>query len=478
MSCQQKGHAVSGSKRITVDESAWQQAQAAAARLREVNRHLPSMLEALRRDQQEQLGRVDATVRARQEAVEQSLAGLSERTRTLAEQTSRRLRTYGATLRGELQDSAGRIGEETRRSLDEQEERWRSQLAQEHEARERDFQQLRDGLAGLHQDRERLLAAAQDLVSDARLQAGAVAGNLPHERFAPGQLAALQQRLALAEANLAAGAAEAALGQGQELCLRLDELRAEVEMRDQEWRGAQVAAAAATTLLLEQIRLNTTLAVTDAHGEPIDGVTLDVDYWSEGELAELRAQAEVLAGRAAAQDDPATLAKLRAIIEQDAPELDGRLTKIVGQAGARQFASQVRVNLAELVVGTLEDTTGYVWEEGQATYAAEDPRRAFYSKLRHLDSSEIVVEVAPGEDGQSCVLRLLSFDTGTPDEEERVRRAHVIADRLRGEGLEVGGPAAEQAEPDPALADLDGLRLRVSEPRRQSLAAQDAAGRA
>jgi hypothetical protein len=468
---------MSGSKRITVDESAWRQAQAAAARLREVNRDLPGMLQALRRDQQERLSRMDATVRARQEAVEHSLVGLSEQTGKLAAQTSRRLRTYAATLRGELQDSALRIGAETRRSMDEQEERWRSELAREREARQQDFRQLRDGLSGLHRDRERLLAAARDLVSDARLQVGAIARNLPHERFAPGQLAAQQQRLAVAEGNLETGAAETALGQGQELCLRLDELRAEVEMRDQEWRGAQVAAVSATTLLLEQIRLNASLAVTGEHGEPIDGVTLDVDYWSEGELASLRAQAEALARRAAVQGDPPALAELRVIVERDAPALDERLTDIVGQAGARQFASQIRVNLAELVVGALEDTTGYVWEDGQATYAAEDPRRAFYCKLRHLDSSEIVVEVAPGEDGQSCVLRLLSFDAGTPDEEERVRRAHVIADRLRDEGLEVGRPAAEQAEPDPALADLDGLRRQAPEPPGQARAAQDAARR-
>jgi myosin heavy subunit len=449
---------MSGSKRITVDRSDWQRAQTAAAKLREVNRNLPSMLESMRRDQQEQLGRATAAIQARQDAVERSLAGLSEQTKKLEAQTSRRLRAHAAALRSELQDATRKLDEETRRSLDEQEERLRSELAREREERERDYLELRDGLAGI----------AGDRVADARLLAGAIAGGLPHERFAPGRLAALQQRLALAEGNLASGAGEAALSLAQELCLQLDELRSEVEMRDQEWRVAQLAAMSASTMLQEQIRVNSSVDVTDEQGNRINGVMLDVDFWSEGELTELRDQVATLAGRVASEADPLTLAELRAVAGQEAPDLDERLTAIVGRAGARQFASQVRANLAELVVTTLEDTTGFVWEEGQAIYAGEDPRRAFYSKLRHLDDSEIVVEVAPDEDGESCVLRILSYDSGTPDEEERARRVHVIADRLRDRGLQVGNPAAEQAEPDPALADFNGVRLRVPESRPES----------
>jgi hypothetical protein len=469
---------MSGSKRITVDRSDWAQAQAAAARLREVNRNLPSMLEAVRRDQEEQLSRVSAAVQARQDAVERSLASLSEQTKKLEAQTSRRVRAYAAGLRAEMRDAEMKLGAEMRRSLDAQEERWRSELAREREAREEENQEVRADLATLRGSRERQLAAATDLLNDAQLLAQAIADNLPHDRFAPGRLAALRRRIEQAEDNLASGAAEVALGQAQELCLQLHELRAEVELRDQEWCLAQADAMSATTVLLEQIQLNSRLDVTDEQtGERLDGVTLDVEFWSEGELAELRGRAEELAGRTAASSDQASLADLRKIIEEEVPALDERLTEIVGLAGARQYASQVRVNLAEFVVGTLEDTTGFAWEEGQAVYAGGDPRGAFYSKLRHLDNSEIVVEVAPDEDGHSSVLRILSFDAGTPDEEERVRRTHVIVDRLRGEGLAVGPPAAEQAEPDPTLADFDRIRQQKYEPRQVAQAMRGAAGR-
>ena len=50
---------MSGAKRVTVDQGAWQQAQQAAARLRQVNRELPGMIESLRREQEAQLRRAN-----------------------------------------------------------------------------------------------------------------------------------------------------------------------------------------------------------------------------------------------------------------------------------------------------------------------------------------------------------------------------------------------------------------------------------
>jgi len=455
---------MSGSKRITVDESAWLTAQAAASRLRDVNRELPGMVEALRRDQQAQVDRVSRELTGRQAALEQSMAGLSEQTRRLEAATTRRLRDKTAMILSQLKDATDEIRASTRRALEDQEARLTEAIEQERDERERDMRELRQDLEGLRQDKDRVLAAARTLAADVRLIYRAIDEQLPHEQFAPGRLAAISRRLAQAEENVAQGFGEAALTQSQETYLDLSELRAEIELKDQEWQIAQIAASSAVTALLEQIRINSTIEVTDAEGKKLDGVTLDVDYWSDGELGALREKVERLTAQTAGDRGqpgrrPASADELRAIVERDAPELDAQLTDIIGRAGARQFASQVRVNLAELVVDTLEDATGFVWQEGDATYAGEDPRQAFYTKLKHADDSEIVVEVAPDDRGESCVLRILSFDAGVPDEEERARRAHVVADRLRERGLQVGTPAAEQAAPDRALADFGKLRL-------------------
>jgi hypothetical protein len=461
---------MSGAKRVTVDQGAWQQAQQAAARLRAVNRELPGMIESLRREQEAAAERITTQVRARQDAFESQLAGLSDQTRRIEAETSRRIRARADQLRRQVRGALDAARQETRASLEEQEQRFQDELARERRDRIEETRGLRDELQATRQDRDRALASAASLAADSRQLRDAIERNLPHQRFAPGRLADLSRRLDVAEGNIAQGFGESALSQAQTIFMELDDLRAEVELRDQEWQVARVTAGSAVTVLQEQLRLNTSPDVIGEDGSPIEGATLDVDFWSEGELAELRAAAAALADRVAAEDDPPTLADLQQIVGKDIPELDARLTEAVACAQARLWASQVRANLAELVVTTLEETAGYSWEEGQAIYANGDQRRAFYSKLRHLDDSEIVVEVAPDEVGKSCVLRILSYDKGVPDEEERIRRAHAVVDSLRAQGLEVGVPTAEQEEPDPRLTDFDRLRQPARQARQAAVA--------
>ena len=110
------------------------------------------------------------------------------------------------------------------------------------------------------------------------------------------------------------------------------------------------------------------------------------------------------------------------------------------------------MNLAAHVVEVLEGTTGYDLE-GEPIFAGDDQRQAFYSKLKDADDSEIVVEVAPDETGKSCVIRVLSYENGTPNEYLRGARARAIAASLGEQGL-AGTTAAEPGEPDPTYKDF------------------------
>jgi hypothetical protein len=465
MSCEQRGHgnAVSGAKRVTVDQAAWRQAQSAAARLRDVNRELPGMVETLRRQQEAQRRQQEALIqqaaaeaRARQDALEQSLAGLSERTSKMQASLARRLQARTERLWREVQDQKAELREETRQALENQEARLQADLAAEREQRELDAQELRAELSELRLDRDRAGAVARVLVADDRVLYDGIDATVPHQQFAPGRLAELRPRLLLAEQSLADGLSEAAVAQAHELNLQLCALRTEVAIRAQDWRAAQVTAIGAIRILQDQLTNYASVRPTDAAGAVLDDASVDVDFWSDGELTALRREADALAQRVASADDPPTTEELRAMARRDVPELDARLTAAVAHAGARRYASQVRVNLAEVVVETLADATGFVWD-GEATYAGEDQRREFYAKLLHPDDSEIVVEVAPDESGEGYLVRVLSKEAGRPDESERVERVHAVIDRLRDRGLDVGAPAAEPGEPDPGLFDLRSL---------------------
>jgi hypothetical protein len=441
---------MSGAKAITVDRTAYRQMERSAAALRTYQREVPAMLEAVRQDNQATVDRVFATVDARQEEFERSLTGLSAQTRRFERQTGNRLKRQAARLREELRTTT----EQTRAEMAEQERRLIAEIAQERAEREKDAAELRAGLTVLVSDRDKAEAAASTLLADGELLRDTIARALPHERFAPGRLAALDQRLSLARATLAEGLTQAALASAQETYLQMTELRAELERLDQEWRLAQVAALGALTLVSKRINHSELLPVPDESGGFIEGAELDVDYWSYGELSRLREEAAALTERAGS---PMETAKLRAISEQEAPALARRLDEIVEQAVARQLASQVRVNVAAMVAGALRESAGYEMEAN--VYAGEDQREANYTYLRDVTSDdEIVIEVAPDEAGGGCTLRVLSFEHDSPDEESRSRRAHALVDSLRAAGLSVGDATAETTEPDRAEYALETVR--------------------
>ena len=450
---------MSGAKTITVDRTAAQRMERSAAALRTYQREIPAMLRAVREENAANVDRVFSAVDTRQDDFERSLSKLSSRTRRFEQQTNSRLKRQAARLREELRVT----NERTRAELAEQESRLTAEIERERAERERDVTELRAGLSVLEADHDRAQVAASALLADGEILRDAIAAGLPHERFAAGRLAALDQRLNLARDTLSQGLTQAALASAQETYLQLTELRAELERRDQAWRLAQVAALDSLTVVSERIRHSEVLPVPDENGGFIEGVELDVDFWSYGALGRLRAETEALAERTGSETAPLDMADLRAITEREAPDLARRLDEIVDQAAARQLASQIRVNVAAMVVGTLRESAGYEMEAN--VYAAEDQREANYSYLRDVTSDdEIVVEVAPDEAGGGCTLRVLSFEHDSPDEEARSRRAHALVDSLRAAGLSVGDADAEPTEPERAEYALE--KVRLASPRR------------
>jgi hypothetical protein len=426
-----------------------------ANQLRDLQREMPSMIAAVQKAQEQQAARDKAELQARQDQLTKQLAGLSEKARKLEASTTRRINAATATIMNEAREANRQLRGETRKLIDQQEQRFDAALDTERTERQQEVGALREEMQRERAAKANVLETARTAAADARVLHDAISSTLPHERFAPGKLGRLTGRLAIAEASVAASVGETALAQAQELQLSLGELRAEVELEDAQWRAAHITAVTAVTALAEQISYNSVITVTDEEA----GVSaeLDVDYWSEGELSAIKAEAERLTARVNDEADPPGLDELREITESSVAALDARLSETVASARARQWASQLRVNMAEIVVNLLEPLTGY--ELDGTAFEGDDQRGAFYSKLRHPDESEIVVEVAPDELGKSCVVRVMSYETGDPDESLRVARVHAITDSLRAEGLN-GTPAAEDGEPDPAFRDFTQLRQR------------------
>lgn len=445
---------MSGKKHILVDETEWYRAQRAAQKLKQVRRDVPRLLDEVRKQTEADQARTRTALEERARRTEEALSGLAADTQRLERDTGRRLREQSDRLREELRSTADRLERDTGTRLAEQRAALERELAAERDQRRRDIDDLTgrvDDLAGI---RDRAAAAAQDWIADGATMAGLIDTTLPHEQHAPGRLDRLRRDLDVARSNSDAGLYEAALTLAQGVYLNLSELRLDIEHRELERRLAQDATTEALVLVEALITQNEVRPVAGPDGRPLTGVELDVDHWSEGELEELRGQ--VAERLARARDDTTTAAEQRELTVESA-EWEQRLGEIVDLAGMRQLASQLRVNLADSVAGTLSRIGAYELMDGE--YEDEDERRPFHAVLEHANGNKIVVQVLPAPEGETGqVLRLLSYDHDTASERELRDRAEAVRHALGEEGHPTGALGSDPGVPEPAAADLNRFR--------------------
>jgi hypothetical protein len=449
---------MSGRRRITVDEPQWGAWERQGRQLTELKINTPELLADLQRQTQSELARVSQRLEDRQQLVERTMSALSDQTRAQEASANRRLRDQANEMCRSLMDTAGKLREETDAALERQQQAWRAELSAEMELQ-------RAELARLHvqmSPRAGASEAAAVWLHDAGLLHDLIRDELPHERYAPGQLAALDRRLAIAGANAQQGQSHAALAVAQETYHCLSELRVDIELRDRAWTAMRVIAYEALLQLDGLAAKNALRVIASGEAGNKDPFDLDVDYWSEGALGELRSTVTHLLTRVNDTEAPLGAAELRDVAKVQVPELERRLSDIVLHAYMQVLASQLRVNVAEIVAGTLDEVAGYGVEDH--LYEHLDSRRTFLAKLQHPSGNEIVVSVAPSTDepGQ-CVLWLLSYDHDTVSQRELDQRAWVVIQELRSHGLFADDQGSEPGEPDRAMLDFDNIRGAVPE---------------
>ncbi|MFE9771738.1 hypothetical protein ACFYOV_08730 [Streptomyces sp. NPDC005931] len=439
---------MSGRKRIQVDESEWYRIQRKAQQLKEVQRNIPRLIDDVRTQTRADIDRTFAGVQERQRRHEEAVRSLSEQTRRLEADTTRRLQQQAAELHRTLDETAGRIQAETRHELARQQAENRQAIAAERAQRRAEMAALAQEIDAMKADRVHAAEMVRAWLADARTMAGLIGDTLPHERYAPGDLARLTGRLTTAEHNLAEGRFDAALAVVQETFHSLSDLRVDITQRELERCSTQTEAVEALVRVEKLIEGNEERPVIGPDGEALAGYRLDVVYWSEGELDGLRQEA--VRALARARDEGTDADALHDLRDHEATRLEQELGDTVERAGMRQLSSQIRVNLADAVAQTLTAHAYYDLVEGEYE---SDERGAYFAKLRNdANGNEIVVGVSQAErDSDQCVIRVLSYDHDTTAEADLMDRAQAVQEALAAEGLRASAPETEPGVPDPAL---------------------------
>ncbi|MEU8509167.1 hypothetical protein AB0C40_31595 [Streptomyces brevispora] len=445
---------MSGRKLIQIDQSEWHRLQRRARQLQAVKRDVPRLIKDVRKQTRADVDRAFSRVQAQQRRQDEVIGRLSDQAREMEAETTRKLREQAERLHQDLRETAGRIERHTRERLDEQRRETERALAAERAERRAETARLTHEVDALKADRAHAEDTVRTWLADAGTMAELIDGTLPHDRYAPGRLDGVRRRVATARSTAGEGRYDAALAVAQEAFHELSDLRVEIEQRELERCLAQQEAVEALVQVQSLAEDNRHGPVVGPDGRPVPGYSLDVVHWSEGEFDQVLSDTATALARA--RDPHTGVTDLHALRDEEAPRLEQGLDEAVEKAGMRQLASQLRVNLADVVARTLHDIAYYDLVEEESGYADDDPRETFYARLVNTASgNEIRVEIAQADkDSERSVIRVESSDHDVTSEAELRSRADAVYAALREQGVPMG---VEPAPPVPVPVQVTEL---------------------
>jgi hypothetical protein len=184
-------------------------------------------------------------------------------------------------------------------------------------------------------------------------------------------------------------------------------------------------------------------------------VRINIDEWSSRRLTDLGSRLKDLLNKVEDSDNFIETAVLRNMLDDQLAQVEKEIADTVAAVRLQVLDSQLRVNIADIVIQAL-NTQGFALQE--AGYEESNKRAGYAASLRSLGGDEIVVHVTPGNDFGENSLQLDSFDADRRTRHELVQRAEEISQALKQRGLTTG-PLTTQPEPHRERASHDLIKI-------------------
>lgn len=248
--------------------------------------------------------------------------------------------------------------------------------------------------------------------------------SLEHEKFKPGELNRLIMQIEFAKKNYENGIYEAAISSLQERYIDAVELFEEVFILQKEF--AELKEEALKKLEKMKILVEAQKEIEyEISGEKIK---VDVDYWSNGRLSEIKKEAEMLEKKI--NDKNTTTQELKEILKYE-DNLIEELTKISEIAKHNLFLYQARIDSANDVIDIL-DELGF--EAVEDALVGDDKRKPLFLKFENESNEEILLVVSQKDDKNAMNIMFDIDSTNVKFKELRLRK---ILNELNEKGVRV-----------------------------------------
>ena len=344
----------------------------------------------------------------------------------------------------------------TQELIAQQAEYYQQAIFQEHADRQQDVLRLQRRLERGSRSREQKLSNAQQWIDAGREMQAFILSRYRRGLIPFASLEQAGQALELAAHNLDNGVVDGAILGAQQAYQHLSRLRVDLERAEQEWAALQQAVTCALQALGQQIEAAREFPAIDLDGNELPEL-IPVDLWTSGRLSAL--QSEVQQALVFFNSDNGSAASdMEYCLDQQGGKWSEQLVSIIHDARKAALSSQLRINIAEIVVHALEGQ-GFALIGGQ--YEGGEMNNAFSARLCSLDGSEVSVRVVPSNlNTGSNEIYLTNQDAEERTDHELTQRAQEITRSLQTYGLSVQ-TMAPAARPVPTTLQEPGELVRV-----------------
>ena len=286
---------------------------------------------------------------------------------------------------------------------------------------------------------------AKDFIADLEALLEHAGENLPFEKYASGDLDRIKGRVDRAKQSLH-NAPQAAIANANEAYFEFVEKRSLVIQKEQQFEHLHQITLETVRTLFENIRKNRKIELEANAG------SLEVDYWTQGKFSDLEESILEKKTNLEEQKDKLSYEKVEQIFS-DLEVLEQQQQELIDESLERVTSSQLRAEMADVVIGTLERQGFNVMENG---YEKDDQRSVYMVKLKNIADTEIVVAIAPDDETHKNTISVNSYGPEAITEEATQERFTSIQKSLKQAGLQMGEITCNEKGID-ALYDVENL---------------------
>lgn len=343
-------------------------------------------------------------------------------------------------------------------------------IEEERKNRIKDFNHLQDQINSIHQTQEQKKKIAQDLLQGVDVLVNEIHG-MPHQRFTSHRLDRIEKQINTVRDSLDT-MPEGAWANLITAWNDLWDLKADITVKEVEfWEKYNQALQTSAHLLNEAAKNESRELEFPAEEGETQRETIDVDYWSFGQLEEHNKNIRSIESHIKENETNMDFGidevdEILARLEKEGPELG----HIVIRAGNNVAASQIRFDMAEISGNVLleqlfdEDTI-------KATYEGEDQRAGYVLQMENSNGTKatIVVSSPDQEDNPSQFKLSINFENDegflSPQQiEERSEKIEKLIQEDAGSiQAEKQGESICTDTPDLHFSDFNQVRQRKKE---------------